>query len=106
MTVMDELDMELVEAKNRKMMEYIKNALTSENVNTFARNILQGRTAVSISSVFENNPEALTKIIGLYTYSQTSEREYEIRLKDIFVKCNGIRFKEFIVEKRGARGGN
>lgn len=106
MTVMDELGMELVEAKNRKMMEYIKNALTSENVNTFARNILQGRTAVSISSVFENNPEALTKIIGLYTYSQTSEREYEIRLKDIFVKCNGIRFKEFIVEKRGARGGN
>ena len=42
----------------------------------------------------------LTKIIGLYTYSQTPEREYEIKLKDTFVEYNGVRFKEFIVEKR------
>ena len=60
------------------MLEYIKNALTSENVNAFAKDILQGKTAVLISSVFENNPDILTKVIGLYTYSQTSEREYEI----------------------------
>ena len=100
MTVIDELDMELVEEKNRKMMEYIRNALTSENVNTFAKDILQGKMAVSISSVFENNPEMLTKIIGLYTYSQTPEREYEIKLTNKFVECNGVRFKEFIVEER------
>ena len=93
-------DMELVEEKNRKMMEYIRNALTSENVNSFAKDILQGKTAVSISSVFKDNPEILTKVIGLYTYSQTPEREYEIRLKDTFVECNGVRFKEFIVEER------
>ena len=100
MTVVDELDMELVEEKNRKMLEYIRNALTSENVNTFAKDILQGKTAVSISSVFDNHPDTLTKVIGLYTYSQTPEREYEIRLKDTFVECNGVRFKEFIVEER------
>ncbi len=100
MAVIDELDMELVEEKNRKMLEYIKNALTSENVNAFAKDILQGKTAVSISSVFENNPDMLTKIIGLYTYSQTPEREYEIKLKDTFVEVSGIRFKEFIVEER------
>jgi hypothetical protein len=100
MSVIDELDMELVEEKNRKMLEYIKNALTSENVNAYAKDILKGKTAVSISSIFENNPDMLTKIIGLYTYSQTPEREYEIRLKDTLVECNGIRFKEFIVEER------
>ena len=100
MAVIDELDMELVEEKNRKMMEYIRNALTSENVNSFAKDILQGKTAVSISSVFGDNPDILTKVIGLYTYSQTLEREYEIRLKDTFVECNGVRFKEFIVEER------
>lgn len=82
MAVIDELDMNLVAEKNRKMLEYIKNALTSENVNAFAKDILQDKTAVSISGIFENNPDTLTKIIGLYTYSQTSEREYEIRLKD------------------------
>ena len=100
MAVIDELDMELVEEKNRKMMEYIRNALTSENVNSFAKDILQGKTAVSISSVFKDNPDILTKVIGLYTYSQTPEREYEIRLKDTFVECNGVRFKEFVVEER------
>ena len=42
----------------------------------------------------------LAKVIGLYTYSQTPEREYEIRLKDTFVECNGFRFKELIVEDR------
>lgn len=100
MAVIDELDMNLVAEKNRKMLEYIKNALTSENVNAFAKDILQDKTAVSISGIFENNPDTLTKIIGLYTYSQTSEREYEIRLKDTYVECNGVRFKEFIVEGR------
>ena len=46
MSVIDELDMELVEEKNRKMMDYIRNALTSENVNSFAKDILQGKTAI------------------------------------------------------------
>ena len=100
MAVIDELDMELVEEKNRKMMEYIKNALTSENVNSFANDILKGRMAVSVGAVFENKPDTLAKIIGLYTYSQTPEREYEIRLKDTVVESNGVRFKEFIIEKR------
>lgn len=100
MAVIDELDMELVEEKNRKMMEYIRNALTSENVNTYAKGILKGKTAVSVSSVFENNQNTLAKIIGLYTYSQSPEREYDIKLSDKCVECNGIRFKEFIVEER------
>ncbi len=100
MAVVDELDMELVEEKKRKILEYIKNALTSENINAFAKDILKGKTAILISSVFENNPNDLIKIIGLYTYSQTPERAYEIRLKDTCVEANGVRFKEFIVEER------
>lgn len=100
MDIIEELDQEIIDEKNRKMMEYIKNALTSENVNRFARDILNGNHAVQISSVFENNPDTLIKIIGLYTYSKTSEREYDIRLKDNVVESNGVRFKDFIVEER------
>lgn len=100
MAEIEELDLELVQEKNREMMAYIKNALTSENVNHFAKEILQGKTAVSISSVFEKDPDSLIKVIGLYTYSKTAEREYDINKKDYFVESNGIRFKEFIVEKR------
>ena len=100
MDIIEELDRELINEKNRKMMEYIKNALTSENVNRFARDILNGNHAVQISSIFENDPDTLIKIIGLYTYSKTSEREYDIRLRDNVVESNGVRFKDFIVEER------
>ena len=100
MDIIEELDQEIIDEKNRKMMEYIKNALTSENINRFARDILNGNHAVQISSVFENNPDTLIKIIGLYTYSKTSEREYDIRLRDNVVESNGVRFKDFIVEER------
>ena len=100
MDIIEELDQEIIDEKNRKMMEYIKNALTSENVNRFARDILNENHAVQISSVFENDPDTLIKIIGLYTYSKTSEREYDIRLRDNVVESNGVRFKDFIVEER------
>ena len=100
MDIIEELDQEIIDEKNRKMMEYIKNALTSENVNRFVRDILNGNHAVQISSVFENDPDTLIKIIGLYTYSKTSEREYDIRLRDNVVESNGVRFKDFIVEER------
>lgn len=100
MDIIEELDQELIDEKNRKMMEYIKNALTSENVNRFARDILNGNHGVQISSIFENDPDTLIKIIGLYTYSKTSEREYDIRLRDNVVESNGVRFKDFIVEER------
>ena len=100
MDIIEELDQEIIDEKNRKMMEYIKNALTSENVNRFARDILNGNHAVQISSIFENDQDTLIKIIGLYTYSKTSEREYDIRLRDNVVESNGVRFKDFIVEER------
>ena len=100
MDIIEELDQELIDEKNKKMMEYIKNALTSENVNSFARDILRENHAVQISSVFEKDPDTLIKIIGLYTYSKTAEREYDIKLRDNVVESRGMRFKDFIVEER------
>ena len=98
----EELDLDLVNEKNREMMEYIRNALTSENVNAYAKFILEGKTAVSAGHVFEEHPDDLVKIIGLYTYQNSPEREFDVKAKDTFVECNGIRFKEFIVEGRKA----
>ena len=98
----EELDLELVSKKNREMMQYIRNALTSENVNSYAKSILDGKTAVSAGSVFEEHPDDLVKIIGLFTYQNSPEREFDIKTKDNYVESNGIRFKEFIVEGRKA----
>ncbi len=98
----EDLDLEIVNEKNRKMMEYIRNALTSENVNTYAGTVLKGKTAVSARHLFEEKPDDLVKIIGLFTYQNSPEREYDIRLKDEYVESHGVRFKEFIVEGRKA----
>jgi hypothetical protein len=98
----EELDLDLVNQKNREMMEYIRSALTSENVNAYAKIILEGKTAVSAGHVFEEHPDDLVKIIGLYTYQNSPERKFDVKTKDTFVECNGIRFKEFIVEGRKA----
>lgn len=96
------LDLKLVNDKNREMMEYIRNALTSENVNQYAKSILKGKTTVSAGHVFEENPNDLVKIIGLFTYQKSPEREFDIKMKDYFVESNGVKFKEFIVEGRKA----
>ncbi len=100
MTIIDELDWQLIEEQNDKMLQYISNALTSENVNRFAKEVLEGKSAVSASSIIEANPDTLVKVIGLYTYSQSPEREYNIRDKYNYVTISGIRFKEFIIEER------
>lgn len=100
MVDIEELNLELVKEKNEKMRQYIQNALTSENVNSFAKNILEGKTAVSAGSIVEANPDALIKVIGLFTYSKTPERVFDIRQKDTYVELEGIRFKEFIIEER------
>ena len=79
----EELDLDLVNEKNREMMEYIRNALTSENVNTYAKSILEGKTAISVGHVFAEHPNDLVKIIGLFTYQNSPEREFDIKTKNI-----------------------
>ncbi len=96
----EELDLSLVNEKNREMMEYIRNALTSENVNAYAKSILENKTAASAGHIFEEHPDELVKIIGLFTYQNSPEREFDVKMKDNFVESNGFRFKEFIVERR------
>lgn len=100
MVDIEELNLELVKEKNEKMRQYIQNALTSENVNSFAKKILEGKTAISAGSIVEADSDALVKVIGLFTYSKTPERVFDIRQKDTYVELEGIRFKEFIIEER------
>lgn len=100
MMQVEELDLELVNEQNNRIREYIKNAVTSENINRFAKEILLGKTAVAVSSVFEEQPDSLVRIIGLHTYSQNPERIYNIKFKDNYVQSHGFKFKDFVVEER------
>jgi hypothetical protein len=100
MTSIEALDAEMVEGEQNKLLEYAKNALTSENVNNYAKEILRNQKAVSAGSIFEKDESSLVKIIGLFTYSQAYDRTFDIVLRDNYVIHAGMKFKDFIIEER------
>lgn len=100
MGTIEALNMEKVNAEQKRLLEYARNALTSENVNNFAKKLLDGHNAVSAGNIFEKDIESIIKIIGLYTYSHSSERVFDIILKDQYVIYPGIKFRDFIVSER------
>lgn len=102
MNVIQELDADLVEEEKQKLLQYARSALTSENVNHFARAILSGQKAVSAGSIFKKDVSSIVKIIGLYTYSQAYDREFDIVPKDNYVIYSGMKFKDFIIEEKKA----
>lgn len=100
MSTVEELDIQLIEAEKQKLLSYARNALTSENVNRFAKEFLGEKKAVSAGSVFQKDTDTIVKIIGIYTYSQSRERTFNIVQKENYVEYAGMRFKDFIIEER------
>jgi hypothetical protein len=100
MDTIEGLDLELIEAEKQKLIIYARSALTSENVNNFAKELLQEQKAVSAGSVFQKDNTSIVKIIGLYTYSEANDRVFDVIQKDNFVDCAGMRFKDFTIEER------
>ncbi len=90
---------ELNEEKQR-LMEYIKNAMTSENVNSFAESALENADSALASSIAEKYPEEFSKIIGLHTYSESDEARYKFQFTDKTVTKNGYSFQDFSIRKK------
>lgn len=100
---LDDPDVDEVALRQQLLFQYIRNAVTAENVNRFAGSVLKDRQAVTAQALVSQYPktEDLVKIIGLHTYSQSTERVYEITPKPNIIECNGLRFQDFTVKKRG-----
>ena len=96
----EELDPEFIDAQNRVLMEYARNALTSDNVNRYAEEILKGRPNATAALVMKQDPSAIIKVIGLYTYSTSPERAYNVRLRNSYVTVGGVRFRDFVIERK------
>ena len=73
--------------------------MTSDNVNRYAGEILRQQKTVSAAYVLEQDPSAIVKIIGLYTYSMSADRIFNVRLKDDYVTAHGVRFRDFVIER-------
>lgn len=97
----DPIPPEELERQQKLLMEYVRQAVTQENVNRFAQKVLRGRETVSASALVEEDGGALIKVIGLHTYSRSEDRNYELTAGDEWVRCGGVRFQQFWVRKRG-----
>lgn len=94
------ISQEELQRQQELLMEYVRQAVTQENVNQFADQVLSDRETVSALALAEKENENLIKIIGLHTYSQSGDRNYEVTVQDEWVNCNGFRFQQFWVRKR------
>lgn len=101
---LEEVDVQTIAAHQAQLLQYARNAVTAENVNRFAHTVLRGRQAVTAWELTEQHQktEDIVKIIGLHTYSASTERTFDVVMKPNFVECHGLRFQDFTVTKREA----
>lgn len=86
--------------QQKLLLEYVRQAVTQENVNRFASQVLDQREMVSALELASTQSQEFVKIIGLHTYSQSPNRTYEITVHEEWVSCNGFRFQQFWVRRR------
>jgi len=82
------------------LLEYVRQAVTQENVNRFASDILDKRETVSALELASDPNQEFIRIIGLHTYSQSPDRNYEISVQEEWISCNGFQFQQFWIRRR------
>ena len=91
---------EELQRQQELLLQYVRQAVTQENVNRFASEVLDHRETVSALELASTQSQEFIKIIGLHTYSQSPDRNYEISVQGEWVVCNGFRFQQFWVRRR------
>lgn len=101
--ILEDMDDDAVMQRQEQLLRYVRNAVTAENVNRFAHTVLKHHRAITAQTLVEQHPQTdeLVKIIGLHTYSTSAERSYDVTMKPNFVECQGLRFQDFTVQRRG-----
>lgn len=96
----DLVDAEELRNAQQTLLAYARSAVTLENVNTYAQQVLKTWSAVRASSLAADREEDFIKIIALHTYSQSEQRNYELELRDQWIRVHGVRFQEFVVKRK------
>lgn len=99
---LEDMDADAVMQHQEQLLRYVRNAVTAENVNRFSHTVLKNHQVITAQALVEQYPQIddIVKIIGLHTYSASMERTYDVTMKPNFVKCRGLRFQDFTVQKR------
>lgn len=85
---------------HQALLAYARSAVTMENVNAYAQQVLKTQTAVSASALVADAGDDFVKIIALHTYSRSDSRVYELEARDQWINLRGIRFQEFVIKRK------
>lgn len=96
----DALDEKELRNAQEALLAYARSAVTMENVNSYAKQILKSQTAVRASNLAIDAGDDFVKIIALHTYSRSDHRNYELELQDNWISMHGFRFQEFVVKRK------
>ena len=96
----DALDEQELRNAQQALLAYARSAVTMENVNTYAQQVLKTKTAVRASGLAMDAGDDFVKIIALHTYSRSDHRNYEIELQDHWISMHGFRFQEFVIKRK------
>lgn len=84
-----------LEEEQDRLYRFAMGALTQENVNLFAQEMLKENKSILASEILARHPEEIVKLIGLHTYSKSTERTYDMFPTEQLVEQSGLRFYDF-----------
>lgn len=91
---------EEIAKEEEKLYSYIRNAMTTENINVFAEKVLSDTDTISASRIAEEYPDEFTKLIGLHTYSASDERKYDYSETERSITAIEHEFTDFTIRKK------
>lgn len=94
-----EPDMEMRQAKRKKMILKMQNILSPEKINSYVEEQLRGKEAMLATELPLNDAEDFVKIIYTRLYGQRKNMNYRIELKEE-KEINGFRFKDYMIWRK------
>ena len=95
-----EPDLELRQAKLRKMAEKMQKVLSPARINAYVKMQLGERKSLLATQFPLENAEDFVKIIYIRLYGQRKNMDYTVELREEEER-NGYRFKDFLVSRKG-----
>lgn len=95
-----EEDMLDVFTMHKRLLDESRMMLSPDNVNRFADELLGEKPRVSAAESAKDAEDAITKLVGLFAYSQADDMTYMIHPADRYVIVDGVRFRDFLIERK------
>ena len=97
-------DLELRQAKLKKMLEKMERVLNPEKINAYVRKCMQDRQEIMASELPLETANDFVYMIYVRLYGQRKNMKYTVEPR-LDVTVNGYRFRDYVIRRKGGRNG-